>query len=374
MRPRAFALAAVLVCVVSVDSAAQTATGGTTTTTTSPTAPPTPSTEPAKESPLHATIVKFAAKWNDSSKWREAQDCGDKEPNHCSLSVETDKDQCRVDDTHATVYIGINADGSKQCNISAVPQDYRVVVRLLVPKEDANLFTLDIAQGEALKAVQVRGDLADVKDVLGSAVLKATAPTETAWITKQLDHVSTDKITIKVSCKECSVEESHEITTQKRYQVNLSVLAGIAFRGTTTYSVEDKKIAKNVDKHPVDYLLGVSIYPLAWHRTAAGWKNGRYFDGGPHSLADWVSIVLGVSISHPKDEAYLGLSIHFPIGIGVGWGWMPLKREVLPAGVSVGDMTEKTEAPVDKEWQLHRFAVSLFVDASVAKKIIGIFK
>ena len=174
-------------------------------------------------------------------------------------------------------------------------------------------------------------------------------------------------MSVSLKCASCGVDQTLKLSVSPLYSVNIVGIATWSFSGEMTYGVQNKKISSSSTENPVNYFVGAKIYPLAF----LDGRSGAYFD--KWEWARLLSIEGGLSLEHPTERIFVGVSLNTPVGLSVGIGYQPFKKEQLKAGYAVGQDFDDTSAPVDKIWR-NRFALSLMADSSVVKTLIGLFK
>lgn len=289
-------------------------------------------------------------------------------------AYENGDQNCRTDDHKRIAYLALNADGTHHCTLNSIREGYRLHVIMWVPAGAVDQYTISIEPGTTLSTLNVRGTTEHLARG-GSRGGLTQGLSDELKAPKKLERTSgtlrNEDVSVTVTCEACRVNQTHKLMVTPFYSINLVVIASYSLSGERTYSVSNLMIQQQDLAHPINYFIGATIYPLGWAKIGGSYVPGAYFDRWNWSRL--MGIQAGVSLQHPTEQLYLGLSMNTPIGVSFGLAYGPFRKEQLKDGYSTGSSYDGIEAPVDKVWS-NRLVLSVSIDRSIAKSIIGIFK
>jgi hypothetical protein len=323
--------------------------------------PPPPSTGEATDAAAQeriATLKKFVAGHLADENYR-----GD---------YEDASGRCKIES--GVVHLAFRADGVLHCRLGELAEGDRFEVHILTFGEyvSGDHYVVSVTPGSRLGPGPVHGSVDDVKAVLG--MFTEATPGQVGWWKSPLygPYHAAD-VTITITLSKAGVANDTKLTVAPLYVANVSVV-GVAGPGATTYSVADGMIAPNRKSVALSYFFGLQLYPLSWRRNGDGrYRSGRYFSDRYQAWPDHISLVLGVSLDHPTQAAYVGLAVEVHPGISLTAGWQPRKVEALQAGHMTGEMIPEDSAPVDHRWDLRNWGVGLAIDGTLLKPLTAVF-
>jgi hypothetical protein len=186
--------------------------------------------------------------------------------------------------------------------------------------------------------------------------------------------VTEEKLKISSAVVHSDVNSTTEVPIDHRYALNIAALA-IVGPTKSDYSVKDGKIARSEESYPLDFLVGLEVFPTGlanpdcslWDKDRR--RNcGRFF--GEHArIRDRFSLIFGFGVKDFGDTLYLGVGYEVFNGVQLSVGWLPRREQSLQTGYSVGDVFSGTSAPTDKNWELTNFGIAFGVDTSIIKSL-----
>lgn len=213
---------------------------------------------------------------------------------------------------------------------------------------------------------QVRGESEKLKNELD----KRNA---LAWASPTLelpDDPRAKSLKLNVALLGTELTRSTEITIDHKYLVNIVGLLVIG-QSKDRFSIDNGKIAKSEEDTPMDFLLGLEVYPAGWFDDECNFSDeprscGRYF-GPNRRFRDRFSVIAGIPLKDLGESAFLGLGFELFSGVKVSAGWLPRQEQSLKTGYAIGDAFMGTDAPVNKEWELSSWGFAVGFDSSLLK-------
>ncbi len=330
--------------------------------------------DPPEATPDEATvrlgqILKFVRDHEkDTGLWRQREDEGQ---------------ICHVDLASKAVDVTFRADGVMHCRLDELAEGFEVRVHILTLRRyaktapDGQSHYLVTAQpGQALSdLVPIRGAADDVKAALAAVrwalVAADEAPAWDDW--GEVGPFHAVDVSIKVDLKEAGVEHATTLAVTRLFALNLGFVA-VGGPGTATYAVKAQAISADRPVFQPNFYFGVQWYPFSWNRNGnKKLASGRYFSARYEAWYDRLAIVAGISLDHPTESLFLGLSCELLRGVSLVAGWQPRLVQRLTAGHSVGERIDG-EVPIDHVWQFANWGVGLEIDASIAKSVLSTFQ